>query len=352
MSSRLVMLLLAGLGAGAFSSAALAAPAKAKAKPAKDPSDDTDAPAAAPAAKPAAPAAGAPAAAGAEPGKDGAAPVQMPEEAPPSDMEGTAENPDAPVDFDAPPPPTAPVAKPRRQGYPIEEVARPLTLLRFQTEVGFDTRNTFSPFNNGSALRARFGVTPTVQVGLVYNIGGLYDDGRGKTTFNTGKAVGIGATVQIAPWIAASMSVPMYLEPFAASLTLGAPMKFQFAERYALVLAEDVVEVRLTEFVPSLIDEAANEVQAGRVGTNTTRNKGNLRFSGAGYYQHKPNLAFVGRIAISFIDFKSIDIGYLLKAGAQYSVRKNVDLSALIGFDDLEEAGKTFGLTLGAQLRL
>ncbi|MBK7534603.1 MAG: hypothetical protein IPI49_04350 [Myxococcales bacterium] len=306
------------------------------------------------AAKPAAGAAGAAAApGGAVPGADPSGqPVQMPQDAPPKDMEGTDENPDAPVDFDAPPPLVAAPPKRRPQGYPMEEVFRPLTLLRFQTEVGLDSRTTFSPFINGSALRVRFGVTSKVQVSLVYNVGGIYDDGRGSTTFNTGKAVGLGATVQIRPWIAAAVSVPMYLEPFAASLTVGAPMKFQFAERFALVLAEDILDVRLDTFVPSLINEAANEVQAGRVGTNTTRNKGNLRFSSAGIYQHKPNLAFIGRIAISFIDFKSIDIGYLLKAGAQYSVRKNIDVSALLGFDDLEEASETFGLTLGAQIRI
>lgn len=332
-------MLLAGLGAGAVPSLVAAAPAKGKpgaAKPAKDPADED--------------AAAAPATAGAD--ASAGEPVQMPVEQPPADMEGTSENPEAPVDFDAPPPPVAAPKAAKPTGYPMEEVARPLTLQRFQTEVGFDTRNTFSPFVNGSALRARFGVTDKVQVSLVYNVGGLYDDGRDKITFNTGKAVGVGATVQLAPWVAAAVSFPMYLEPFAASMTLGAPMKFRFAERYALVLAEDVVDVRLTEFVPSLIDEAANEVQAGRVGTNTTRNKGNLRFGGAGYYQHRPNLALVGRIAVSFIDFKSIDIGYLLKAGAQYSVRKNLDLSALVGFDDLEEAKRTFGLTLSAQIRL
>lgn len=337
MSSRLALLLLAGLGVAADPSLSLAAPAK-KAKPAKDPADEEAPPP--PAAQPAA----APAAAD---------PAPAPVDTKPVDMEGTDENPELPAEFDAPPPIVTPaVKKVVDKGYPVAEVARPLTLHRFQTEIGLDTRNVVSPFVNGFTLRGRFGITPKVQASLAYNIGGIYDDGSGSTRFNTGKAVAIGATVQLQSWLAASISLPMYLEPFAASLTLGAPMKFRFGERFALTLAEDVLDVRLTEFVPSLVDESANETQAGRIGTNTTTNKGNLRFGGAAVYQYKPDLALVGRLAISFIDFKSIDIGYLLKAGAQLSVRKNVDVAALLGFDDLEEADKTFGLTLSAQVRL
>lgn len=339
MSSRLALLLLAGLGVAADPSLSLAAPAK-KAKPAKDPADEE---AAAPAAAPPGAAAAAPA----------AAPAPPPVDTKPVDLEGTDENPRLPDEFDAPPPIVDRVEKkPVDTSYPMQEVARPLTLHRFQTEIGLDTRNVGSPFVNGFTLRGRFGITPKIQANLAYNIGGIYDDGGGSTRFNTGKAVAIGATVQLQSWLAASISLPMYLEPFAASLTLGAPMKFRFGERVALTLAEDVIDVRLTEFVPSLSDESANELQAGRVGTNTTTNKGNLRFGGAAIYQYKPNLAIIGRLAVSFIDFKSIDIGYLLKAGAQLSVRKNVDVAALLGFDDLEEADKTFGVTLSAQVRL
>lgn len=343
MSSRLALLLLAGLGVAAAPSLSLAAPAK-KAKPAKDPADE-DAPpppAPAPASTPtaAAPATPAPA-------------PPPPADTKPRDMEGTDENPTLPAEFDAPPPIVDRVTKkPAPTGYPIAEVARPLTLHRFQTELGLDTRNVVSPFVNGFTLRGRFGITPKVQVALAYNIGGIYDDGGGSTTFNTGKAVALGATVALQSWLAASISIPMYLEPFAASVTLGAPMKFRFGDRIAMVLAEDVIDVRLTEFVPSLSDEAANEAQAARIGTNTTTSKGNLRFGGAAFYQYKPDLAFMGRLAISFIDFKSIDIGYFLKAGAQLTVRKNLDVAALLGFDDLEEADKTLGLTLSAQIRL
>jgi hypothetical protein len=353
MSSRLAptaLLLIASLGTaldvGMAPSEALAAPAqgkaKAKAKPAKDPADDK-AGATAPL----------PADGGALPAdKTGGQDVEMTEDAAPTDMDGTNENPDAPLEFDAPPPPVPAAVVARVKGYPLEEVRRPITLPRFMTEVALDLRNTFSPFVNGNALRARFGINRKAQIGLTYNIGGLYDDGRGKTSFNTGKAVGINGTYAIKEWIAAQVSVPMYLEPFAASVTLGAPMKVQINEQYAIVAGEDIIDIRLSKFVPSLSNEAANEVNVGYVNTNTRTDKGNFRFSGAGIFQYKKNLAFTGRIAITLIDFATLDIGYLLKVGGQLTVRKSLDLSATLGVDDLEEAKRTFGLSLAAAFRI
>lgn len=373
--TRLALLLIAGLALG-VPEGAEAAPAKAgakaakpsgPAKPAKDPDDD-DAPAEKPVAgeKPAGEkAAGKPGKAG-KPGDKAPSPVvspeealppnageqvQMTEDAPPSDMEGTDENPDAPVDYDVPPPDEVTVVKARPAGYPMEEVWRPLTLPRFMTEVALDTRLTFNPAINGSALRARFGVTPKVQIGLVYNIGGVYNDGSG-SAFNTGKAVALTGTYQIREWLAAQISTPMYLEPFAASVTLGAPMKFRFGDRYALILAEDVIDIRLTKFVPSLTSEAANEINVTFVDTNTTTITGNFRFSGAGVYQYKPDLAFTARLAVTIIDFDSQSLGYLFRVGAQKTMMKALDLTATMGFDDLGDADETFGFLFGAAFRI
>jgi hypothetical protein len=347
--ARLALVAVLGIGVAAGPTNVEAAPAKGKgakkggkAKPAKDPGDEAK-PAEAPA--PVSTDGGLPATAA-----EGAK-AEAPVETGPADMEGTAENPAAPADFDAPPPTVAPTVVARPKGYPIEEVWRPLTLPRLMTEVLLDTPNTFSPFVNGFRLRAHFGVTSKVQVGITYNIGGIYDDGRGKTAFNTGKAVDVNALVQIQPWIAAQISVPMYLEPFAASITLGAPMKFRFSDQYAAVVGEDILDIRLSKFVPSLTSEAANEVNVGNIDTNTRTDKGTFRFSGRGIYQYKPNIAFTGRLALTLIDFSTLRLGYLLKAGAQMTVNKRADVSATLGFDNLDNASHSFGLQLGAAFR-
>ncbi len=416
MSLRLASLLIVALGLSAAPVRGEAQPAKAPAKaaakpakpankaagpakPAKDPDDEDDAPAKPGAAKPgetkpagakagaaagakagaaakpsggaaagakagaaAKPATGAPAGsaagtAGAGEGLEeeedkGSRPVAPPEQARPSDMEGTSENPDAPIDYDAPRPTVVQVRKPRPEGYPIEEVWRPLTLPRFMTEVALDTRFNISPFINGQTLRARFGVTPEIQVGLLYNIGGIYEDGTRDTAFNTGKAVGVAGTYKVREWIAAQVVVPVYLEPFAASINLAAPMKFRFGERYALVIADEVVEIRLTKFVPSLTSEQLNEVNVSNENTNTRTDEGTFKFSGMGIFQYKPDVALFGRVAVSIVDFDSQRLGYMLKVGGQMTVIRSLDLSAQLGFDDLGDADNTFGLQLGAAFRI
>jgi hypothetical protein len=393
MSLRLASLLIVALGLCAAPLRGEAAPpAKGKApaakpakkgaggpaKPAKDPDDDDDAPvkdakpaagasgASKDAAKPAAGATGAskdaakPAAAGAagagateEEELDKASrPVQLPEDPPPADMEGVDENPDAPVDYDAPPPTVVVEAPQRPEGYPLEEVWRPLTLPRFMTEVALDLRFNVNPFINGQTLRARFGVTPEIQVGLQYNIGGIYEDGTRDMAFNTGKAVALAGAYKIREWIAAQLVVPMYLEPFAASINLSAPMKFRFGGRYALLIAEDLIDIRVAKFVPSMTSEAANEVNVSNENTNTRTDAGNFRFQGAGIFQYKPDLALIGRVAVTIIDFDSQRLGYMVKVGGQMTVLKSLDLSANLGFDDLGDADNTFGLQLGAAFRI
>jgi len=89
-------------------------------------------------AKDAAPAAGSgsDAGSGAAAGSDAGSAVQMAEDPPPSDMEGTNENPDAPKTIGDTKDEPVPVAvKKARSGYPIEEVWRPITLPANMSEV-------------------------------------------------------------------------------------------------------------------------------------------------------------------------------------------------------------------------
>ena len=63
-----------------------------------------------------------------------------------------------------------------KSGYPIEEALRPITLPRNMTEVGLDPHAMVSTFANSTSLRARYGITNKVQLGLTYAIGGIFDD--------------------------------------------------------------------------------------------------------------------------------------------------------------------------------
>lgn len=281
--------------------------------------------------------------------------VEMAEDPPPSDMEGTNENPDAPkiIGEDKPSGITAPPVT-KKSGYPVEEVLRPITLPQNMSEIGIDPHTQVSPLAAGAALRARYGITRQVQLGLTYLFAGVFADkdfvagSAGKTKFHAGKAVGLDFTILVQNWIGIKVGVPVYIDPVAVGLNLGVPLRFVFGDKLALGGMDELVTVRLSEFAPSFYQEAANVAGARASETNSVISRGFLRFSGYGIYQYKTDLALIGRIGVTIDDFstsKSNAGGGLttyLKVGVQKTLKKRVDLGLFLGFDDLARGG-SFG---------
>jgi len=304
-----------------------------------------------------APAGGAPAAPAAGEGSGSAvAPI---EDTPPSDMEGTSEDPDAPRGGDETQvTPTGPTGPKKKSGYPIEESQRPITLPQNMLEVSLNPHFMASPYVGGDTLRARFGITPQVQLGLNYVIGGVYsknlaDLDAGKK-FHVGKTAGIDVTVLVTNWLGVRAGLPVYFDPFAMSFAAGAPIKFIF-DKFSLGGFDDVLNIQITKFAPRYDYELFNEAAALGVDNNTEQSRGVLRFSGYGAYQQAPNLAIVGRVGVQS------DLGAgggtsgggstsvsetttFIKAGVQFTPKKWIDVGALAGFEDLSRAG-SFGLT-------
>jgi len=73
--------------------------------------------------------------------------VDMPEDTPPSDMNGTDENPDAPHDISKPAVTVVAPTPTRAAGYPIEEALRPITLPANMSEVSIAPHANVSPLN-------------------------------------------------------------------------------------------------------------------------------------------------------------------------------------------------------------
>jgi hypothetical protein len=303
------------------------------------------------------PAAGsaAPAGSAAAPGEGSA--VQPIEDAPPSDMEGRDEDPDAPrgtqVVVQAPTGPV--VVKP--SGYPIELALRPITLPANMAEVSIDPHIRVSPAEGAVALRGRYGITPKIQLGLTYLAGAVYDDPGTNTTkdykVHVGKAGGLDVTVLITNYLGVRVGLPVYFDPFAMSIALGAPMKFQFADgKAAIGLLDDLLNIALpfgAEFAPSFYSELPNAQAADNDLTGSGQSSGRLRFSGYGIYQQKPNLALIGRVALEFDDFKTNrgDNGYggtttSIHGGVSFSPKKFLDVGGTLGFDDLAEMPESF----------
>ncbi|MEO7097490.1 MAG: hypothetical protein ABI175_29785, partial [Polyangiales bacterium] len=317
------------------------APAKTPVAPAKTPAPT---PAAGSGSGSAAPAAG----------SDAGSAVQMAEDPPPSDMEGTNEYPDAPKTGEGSGSAVviAPVTK--AAGYPIEESQRPITLPKNMSEVSINPHAQFrvdsgnaagdKAFAGAMALRARYGITRQAQLGLTYLLGGAFDDPRtteDKVAFHPGKAVGLDVTVLLQDWIAVRVGVPVYIDPVAVGLELGAPIKFILTDKLALGGMDDLLNIKIAKFAPSFYQEVENARNAANYQTNTSLSKGTLRFSAYGMYQYKPNLVFIGRFGVAFGDFSdTLHTGTaFIRAGFNFSPRKFLDVGLSLGWDDLSIAG-------------
>ena len=301
---------------------------------------------------------------GSEPGSGSAEPV----EEPPKDMNGVDENPDAPktpgddtkVVVVAPP-------KSPRAGYPIEEVLRPITLPQNMSEVSLaphfeindDTRGGYA---GGDALRARYGITRQVQIGLTYAFAAIYHDPSkmagatpGPLGLQSGKAVGLDVTVLITNFLAVRVGVPVYISPVAVSLLIGAPLKFVLSDKLAVGGIDDFLNIKLDKFAPTFYQEYDNALagfETGVGGNNTQQAAGYLKISGYVEYQQAPKLALLGRAgilqALNGSSGGGAGTGTLsatetfVRAGVQWTPRRWVDLGISIGFDDLAHPG-TFG---------
>ncbi|MBL8621980.1 MAG: hypothetical protein JNK64_11770 [Myxococcales bacterium] len=271
---------------------------------------------------------------------------------------GAEENPDAPRILGEPTDTGPKAPAPRATGYPIEEVLRPLTLPDFTSEIRLDAAVYPSPFDAEFGLRARYGITRQAQLGVRYAIGGLYDDGKvnpPKTRWNTGKAVEINFQFLVTDWVAPRIAIPMYVDPFTIGMTLGAPVKFRFGKKFAIVGFEDVVGFKFLKkkFLPTLEGERPNEFDAATLDTGTIKSDGFIRLDFGAVYQYKPNVALTGRFGINFDDFSQRgDTGSSLRLQVQYSPKRKIDLLGLMGFDRLDDAADTFHLAGALAVRI
>jgi hypothetical protein len=277
----------------------------------------------------------------------------MTEDPPPRDMNGTDENPDAPKavgDVDEGPAVVAP-PPPAHTGYPIELAARPIVVPQNVSEVSIAPHATVSPLTGTMALRARYGITSKVQLGLTYVLGGLFDDPATPTSdtvgVHPGKAVGLDVTVMLQDWIGVQLGVPVYISPLAVSIAIGAPIKFRIGDKLAIGGLDDLLNIRVNKFAPSFYSEAQNATYANDDIANTIKSQGELRVSLFGIYQYEPDFALILRAGVQMEDFATGKtdgcngecLTSFLHAGLSYSPRRYLDLGLSIGFDDLAHGG-------------
>lgn len=273
-------------------------------------------------------------------------PDQLPEPRPPGEVpDGAVENPNALPEFDARR--NDGTKSPVSDEYPLEVQRRPLTLHAGMSQVALDVPVNFSPTVAVAILHARYGATREIEVGLDYAVGSLSSD-----EYTTGKAVSVEARYRVFDWLSAQLAIPLYLDPFAMGVTLGVPMKFRFGDKLALFGGHELLNVRIVKFVPLTGDPVGNEALVAADAVDTVLDRGELRFLGGAIYQSSPQLALIGEGGILGRDFGITDAGVVLRASLVYALSNRFDVTGRVGFDNLDNAGDTFGVDLVLTLRI
>lgn len=260
------------------------------------------------------------------------------------------ENPNNPDDAVGMSEPVAEVGKkapPKPTGYPEKVVDRPITLHRNMVEANFDYYVNASPFRGDGLVGGRYGVSDQIEVGLRYGFGSASSDG-----YSTGKTLALDAEYLIRPWVAAQLSIPILVDPLAVGVTLGAPMKFSFFNKLAFELGRDLVSFRTNRFVPEIENAQATEALVAADDVGTEPDNGEIHIEAKAIYQARPNIAGELRAALTAPDFSlPSDAPLLFDVGVVYTHEKRLDIGGRLGFQDLNQAGDSFGISLFAGWR-
>jgi hypothetical protein len=271
------------------------------------------------------------------------------------ELGGAEENPDAPrLPGEPEPEGNAGAAAAKADGpYPLELAQRPLTLYAGMSQVELELGTTFDPLIAPAVVRAGYGVTREIEIGLRYGAGALNND-EFADTYVVGKAVAIDARYLIEDWIAAQLSVPILLDPFSMAVELGAPMLFRF-DKFSLFVGEDLVAIKINRLIPNVENAAATEALklADDVGTQLA--DAEIRILGGVNYTIKPDLAFTGEIGyIKAIDAPdAVDSSTVpLTLSITKSKSNMLDFGARAFIGDFDDVQGTVGVSIFGALRI
>ena len=199
----------------------------------------------------------------------------------------------------------------------------------------------------GATLRGTYAITSEAQVGLRYGFGAFTEDG-----FDVGKAVSLDTQYRITDNISAQVSIPIFLDPFALGVVLGAPMQFTFFDSFRLSFGEDLVAIKVHEFLPSIDNAAQNSAAIANLEDNTITplwiGKAALR----AVYQQSEKLALDAQFGVQFDDRDDTANTTLFNIGATYVHNTDLDFGCRIGAASLSEFVETLGLSIFASYRI
>lgn len=235
----------------------------------------------------------------------------------------------------------------KQTGYPQRIINRPLNLPGGMSQAQLRVPVNFDPLVASGVIRGDYGITSQYQIGLEYGLGTYTSDG-----FATGKALALEGRYLIADWVAAQVRLPVYLDPFAAGLTLGAPMQFTFFDKMRFVFGQDLVSFKLAKFVPNVANAAENDGLIAKDKIGELVPDGEINISMTVVYQMDDTMTIDTQFGMRAVDFSTDDAPVYLYSGIRYSPSNKLDFGARIGFGRLDDALETLGVDLFAAIRI
>jgi hypothetical protein len=239
------------------------------------------------------------------------------------------------------------VEKKKDGAYPARVIDRPITLPGGMSEISLGLPVFVDPFSAGATLRGNYGITSEVQIGLRYGMGAFSEDG-----FEVGKAVSIDAQYLFTDNISAQLSIPMFLDPFALGVVLGAPMKFTFFDSFSLVFGQDLISIKVHEFFPSIDNAAANAGAIALRESNTTVPLWLGNASLRAIYQMNDKMALDAQFGTIFDDTATTESSVQFNVGVLHAHTNKLDFGARLGATDLSLFVESLSINLFANLRI
>lgn len=239
--------------------------------------------------------------------------------------------------------------------YPAELIFRPLTLLPGQAQLALD-----APYVSGDSthitqiLQASYGVIDHLEIGLTYGFGltRLAAEGAEKG-YEAGKAFSVDAAYSLWPQnLAVTLSVPFYTDDFAMSVTLGAPFRYAFNDKWALFGGEGLVDVKIVKMPVEVANPAFNSATLAKLtGPNEPAPDGNFKLQLGTLYQAQPHWAAFLTFDYRAPNFSGDQAQFALFGGSTWTWKNQLDLGVRAGWASLEEADAVT-VSLSAALRL
>jgi hypothetical protein len=249
--------------------------------------------------------------------------------------------------------------KPRytKDDYPIEHVARPLTLAAGQAQIVLELPLKVNGGNPtfGQTVSGAFGVTRDLELGLTYGIGLLLlDPETTQDTYEPGKAVSIDGLLTIFPdLLAAQVRLGFFFDSdlFGMSFTVGLPVRVRLMKQWILFAGADLLTVKLTGLPVYVRDPAANLGQVAFDAQGGVTSRGSVDLTIGSAYQLRPDLSVAASFGFHWPDFEQDDQPISFYVGATWSPVRIVDLGLRLGFERLDESDSFAAVVHGA-LRL